>query len=599
MTFRRVFDVYGMPHRDVAILLALQMAVIVTEGAGMGMLLPIMQFIRDDGHIEALTADSGLWRIIERAFEAVGLGISLEGLILISLAAMILRQITSYANNAYRVHRRESRIQRIRERYLAAYLAATRGYQQTAMSGEMANELTQEMDRSVRAVFQTVRILGSGVLVIVYVAGCVLISAPMTFLSFGVLLAAVLVTVPVLRLSTRQGDQVVTANRDVTAYLVERLANSRQIKLAGTEADEMDAFGRIGSKQARARAALQMLTERMNLILVPATGMLSLALVYFGYRLDLTLDVIGFFVIILLRLMPLAREVLGDAQAVLSTWAAAASVSDRILALDAHREKDGGDAPMPVLDRAIALRSVSFTYPGAATPALKSITLEIAAGRMTAVVGPSGAGKSTLIDLLPRVWEPTAGTILIDDVPLPDIRLSALRGAIGYVPQRPLMFNVSVREHLCYGCPAATPEAMERAADLAGATDFIRALPEGWETLLGEGGDRLSGGQRQRLELARALLRGGRVLILDEPSSGLDPQSARHVQDALERIRAETSTTIVLIAHTPEAVRNADTIIVLRDGRVIDRGPHDVVSGHPGWYRDVFLKTGETAPPSV
>jgi subfamily B ATP-binding cassette protein MsbA len=200
-----------------------------------------------------------------------------------------------------------------------------------------------------------------------------------------------------------------------------------------------------------------------------------------------------------------------------------------------------------------------------------------------ALVGPSGAGKTTLADLLPRFHDPTSGRVLLDDVPLTRIRRRSLRAMLGVVSQDTVLLNNTVFANIAYGSPGATLARVEAAAEAANAAGFIRQLPNGYDTVLGERGTRLSGGQRQRIAIARALLRDPPILILDEATSALDTESERLVQQAIDRLMRER--TVLVIAHRLATVRDADEIVVLEQGRVVQRGPHEELYRAGGLYR--------------
>jgi len=225
---------------------------------------------------------------------------------------------------------------------------------------------------------------------------------------------------------------------------------------------------------------------------------------------------------------------------------------------------------------------VGFRY-GDGDPVLGGISLTIPKGKVVALVGPSGAGKTTLADLLPRFHDPTEGRILLDGVPLTRLKRRSLRALMGVVSQDTVLLNNTVFANIAYGSPDATRERVEAAAEAANAAGFIRQLPQGFDTVLGERGTRLSGGQRQRIAIARALLRDPPILILDEATSALDTESERLVQQAIDRLMQDR--TVLVIAHRLATVRDADEIVVLDEGRIVQLGTHDELYRAGGLYR--------------
>lgn len=231
----------------------------------------------------------------------------------------------------------------------------------------------------------------------------------------------------------------------------------------------------------------------------------------------------------------------------------------------------------------LSFRNVTFRYPTRPeTAALKDFSLEVEPGETVAIVGPSGAGKSTLFQLAERFYDPQAGTIRLDGVPLTSADPADIRARIAYVPQEGVLFSANARDNLRYGDWDASEEQIWEAARAANAADFLEDLPEGLDTYLGENGTRLSGGQQQRLAIARAVLRDAPILLLDEATSALDAESERLVQDALDRLM-ESRTTLV-IAHRLATVRAADRIVVMEGGRIVEQGNHAELSAGSGLY---------------
>jgi len=247
-----------------------------------------------------------------------------------------------------------------------------------------------------------------------------------------------------------------------------------------------------------------------------------------------------------------------------------------------HDPADPVPLPRPV-QGAIGFEGVHFHYPSRPdTSALEGVTLQIAPGETVALVGPSGAGKTTVVQLIQRFWDPQSGRVTIDGIDLRDMERADFRRAIALVPQEPVIFAATARENIRFGRPDATDAEVETAARAAYAHDFLMALPQGYDSPVGERGVMLSGGQRQRIAIARAMLRDAPILLLDEATSALDSESERLVQEAVDRLARGRTT--VIVAHRLATVKKADRIVVLEDGRVVAQGTHEQLVAEGGLY---------------
>jgi subfamily B ATP-binding cassette protein MsbA len=283
-----------------------------------------------------------------------------------------------------------------------------------------------------------------------------------------------------------------------------------------------------------------------------------------------------------------------DLAGMTSTFAQTSVALERIQAVlgvdDVIAERPDAIDPGRVQGR-IELQHVAFAY-GPDAPVLTDVSFTIGPGQVVGVVGPTGSGKSTVLSLIPRFYDATGGRVLIDGRDVADFKLAALRAQVGFVLQETVLFRGTIRENIAYGRPGATEDEIVAAAKLANADEFIRRMPHGYDTVVGERGDTLSGGQRQRIGIARAVIRDCPIMILDEPTAALDTESERLVIEGLQRLMK--GRTVIMIAHRLSTIRDADQIIVLKDGVVAEQGTNEELIARNGVYAELHRIQYET-----
>lgn len=406
-----------------------------------------------------------------------------------------------------------------------------------------------------------------------------------------------LVTVPLFWLSTvrltgriqeaarkqrkREGAMAATAAESISAIRVVQALSLEETLGASFFGQNKESL-KQDAKGSKLAAGLE---RSVDVIIAIATGLV----LWYGATLVLSNAMTAGDLLVFLTYMKNGFKPVKDFAKYTGRLAKATAAGERVLDL-LDREPEIRDLPgavaAPPLRGAVAFRNVSFEYePG--RPVLRDINLDVAPGQHVAVVGLSGNGKSTLVSLLLRLYDPTAGSVTIDGRDVREYTVSSLREQISTVMQDTILFAASARDNIAYGCPDATDEEVVAAARLANAHDFIEALPEGYDTILGERGTTLSNGQRQRIAIARAAIRKAPVLVLDEPGTGLDEENERTVMEALDRLVAGRTT--FLVTHKLTQTRNADTIIVLDSGRIIEQGTHSELMQAGGVYRKLYM----------
>jgi ABC-type multidrug transport system, ATPase and permease components len=369
----------------------------------------------------------------------------------------------------------------------------------------------------------------------------------------------------------------------------EALANQGIVKAYRAEKRESDRFTKVAKRIVRANLRSASIAGASPPTIEMIGILFVVLLLFFGQReiISGNMNTAQFvtFLFVLFRCYDPMRKLSRLQNSMEQALAAAHHVWE---VMDEHatiQEKPGA-SELPTLKKEIELKNVSFGYANESRSVLRDVSLKIPAGTMIALVGESGGGKSTLTKLLPRFHDPSSGAVLWDDMDVRDATIPSLRKQIALVTQETVLFNDSVRHNIAYGKPEASDREIEEASLIAFAHDFIRELPDGYDTIVGERGIFLSGGQRQRLAIARAILVNAPVLILDEATSALDAESERLVQRAISNL-VRNRTTIV-IAHRLSTVRRANMILVMEAGRIIERGTHSELLARGGQYKKLY-----------
>ena len=388
----------------------------------------------------------------------------------------------------------------------------------------------------------------------------------------------------------RRTDTGLERWRDITNILHETISGSRIVKAFRMEAFETKRFNAATDELFRTNMRITRVVSMMPPIMELVGGVGLAAAIWYGSgRIGSGAMTPGeftsFMAALFMMYMPVKK--LSRVNATLQQALSAAARLYTVLDTPSEIREAPDAVELPALEREIEFRDVEFIYHDGDVPALSRVNLKVGAGQVVALVGTSGAGKTTLASLVPRFYDPTAGSIFFDGIDIRNATLSSLRGQIGLVTQETILFNDTVRDNIGYGLSSVSDGDLIRAAEAACALDFIEELPESFDTVIGEKGQRLSGGQRQRIAIARAILKNPPLLILDEATSSLDAESESLVQRALENLMANRTT--LVIAHRLSTIRRADLIVVIEEGSVQELGTHEELVERPdSVYRRLY-----------
>ncbi|RVU36769.1 ABC transporter ATP-binding protein [Hwanghaeella grinnelliae] len=571
-------------------LLFLNLVAVVVEGLGLAMMLPIFEFLQSNGDLQTLTEKGVHWKYILEVAGALGVPVSLESLLAFTLIMIITRQAILYARQVTVSAARMALQKSLQDEVFRRYLHTSLEFQKSHSTGTVVNDIVGEIGKATRAIVDLLTIIGILVVGAVYVTAMLVISWQMTLSALCVFGVIVFSVQGLMRRSREIGQQIVDINQSITHFLVQRLSSTRLIRLSRTEQAEIDRFCSYTTVNADRAVSLQRSKAIIDIVPEPILAITAAATIIFGEALfGLTITTLSVFLVIALRLLPTVKQAQSVRQNILANHGSIEVAVNSLTSLKAKEESASGNRTFGSLDREIRFESVSFSYGSDEDKrVLDHLDLTIPAGKLVAIVGPSGAGKSTLIDMLPRLRIPDSGVIRFDGVDISEFNLHSLRNGIAYAQQSPEIFDGTIADHIRYGRSDMPDADVLKAAKLAGLGDFLDGLPEGLNTYVGEKGGSLSGGQKQRLEIARAILGGVPILILDEPTSQLDALSERDFCTLMTRLARETNMTIIMVAHRISTIQITDEIIVMLNGKVVDTGVHSELIDKNGWYRTAF-----------
>ena len=565
-------------HRGLAaITLAVLGGTVLLEGIGIGMVVPVLQALNGGNGPEGMFGGA-----VARVFAASGLPYSFTMLV----ALLAVTMFTRYLLEALYQHLARVLASMVtfemRDRAFRNLMDLPLSFYYSRNTGEIVSTLQTSAVSAGAAVELILQIAISVLFIGVYLALGLLLSAPLTVVVLGLSCVAYVLILPKFKIGFIHGqEEKVTVDR-IASFLVDVLGGIKTVKTFHGESRHAAAFRELARDFQRLAVRLQDNRILAGLSLEPMMMLVALGMLAVSVSvLQVPVAYLLTFFFIVSRTLPRIRT--ANAQ-LLETLNFLPHVLEVHALADRHDKTylTSGTRAIASLRDAIVFDGVSFTYPGNNQPALRGVSLRFEKNRMTALIGASGGGKTTLVNLLLKHHESDAGTIRVDGIDLREIRREDWHRLVALVEQDAHLFDTTVLANITYGREGSSEADAIRAARLANADGFIRELPEGYQTRVGERGVKLSGGQRQRIALARAVIRDPAVLIMDEATSSLDAESEHLIQRSIEDLGR--STTLIVVAHRLSTIAKADQLYVLEGGVVVEEGEPQTLLEHGGMY---------------
>ena len=504
---------------------------------------------------------------------------------------IILKNVTIYCRSLLSVAFNRSLANNIKSEMLQTLMDSDIDFYTKTKVGDLTKRLGSDTAQTTQTINAYINLVSQGITILLFLSILVSISWQLTIISSILVAIIAAINQLIITRSKKIGFLLNQEQKTYSIKVIEILNGMRLIKSVGSENREykqvrkmMLALENVALKSQMNSALIQPTNEVTSIITVIA--ILIMGRYFFAAQMENLSAILLTYLLVLFRLLPIVSGLNGIRNQI-AKGSASFQMAFDLWRRDNKPIMERGSLEFNSLEKGIFFEGISFSYPGHSNLVLKNVEISLPKGTTLALVGSSGAGKSTFADLLPRFYDPTSGSIAIDDTDLRQFDLRSLRKAMGIVSQTTFLFNDTVKNNILYARPEATEEELIEASKQANAYDFIMELPKKWETEIGDRGVMLSGGQRQRLAIARALLQKPEILILDEATSALDTVSERLVQEAIDRLSSDR--TVLVIAHRLSTVQKADKIAVLERGEVVEVGTHtELLEKEDGYYRRLY-----------
>lgn len=555
------------------------------EGIGVSFIIPLVEVASSPG-----VPDKGIAGFFAETYSTIGIPFTL-GYIVAGLAGvLVVRYAATFLAEWARINLRIGYVSDLQTRSFENALAARVSYFDKEGSGDILNAIITQASKAGQAIEGFIHVFRYGVLIVMYLSIATYLAPMLTLVSGILVLGSILALRMGIESGYTLGDRVADANERIQGVVQAGTQGIKEVKTIQYADDLLEEFHegmtQFVDSSIRVKRNETLIGNAQDLFVALIVFVLIYAALTFS---SMNFAALGAFLFVMFKLGPIASSVNKRYYQVEGLLPHLVRTEEFIDDLRSHRDIDGGDIRVTDSPTPITFDEVTFSYDGEG-PVLSDVSLRIEEGEFVALVGESGAGKSTIASLLARLYTEDSGTITAAGIPIEEYDITSWRSSIAYVRQDPFIFNTTLRQNLLMANANASHDELERVADIAQVSEFIREIPNGYDTELGDNGVRLSGGQRQRVALARALLQDAELLVLDEATSDLDTRIEQRVQSAIETM--DRDLTIMTIAHRLSTVKGADRIYTIDDGKIVESGEHETLLKADGQYAELYQPQG-------
>ena len=591
-TWKKRLNNYGLSDLVIALLIIISIISVFAEVVSIGIFVPLFDLISQYGAEGIDRSNSDIFKYIYDLVIFFGLELNVETLLTLSFTLFVFSKILIYLVNYAQIYFSGLMNKNMKDKLLINYLHSESSYYDKVGIGDFTNSSSVELPIAVGGAMLPIKFIISIVSAFGSVALLFMMSPKLTVISIGIISVGILLPSRWVKATTNAGKKNSQYSSTITSFLLDRLQSPRLVRLSNTADAEINNYFSITEKQRKLTLVIQLLKARINLVLEPMIIGISLSMFYIALVfLKLPVSTILLYMVVMVKIVPIITNILTQKQginrAIGPMQAVEKLISDMSNSCSKYNKNIVNNNLINDINtvESLKFKDIVFSYNDGVN-ALSNITHTFKKSTLTAIVGPSGSGKTTFIDIISGYRQPTSGTLFINEINTDKYNSESLMSLVSYVPQEPQIFDgITVYEHIAYGRPNSTKEEVINASKLSGAYDFIKELPQEFDTVLVGKSSGLSGGQKQRLDLSRALLRDTPILIMDEPTGNLDLISEKKLMLNISKIREATEKIIIIIAHRVYTVMDADQIIVLEDGEISGVGTHAELLVNNSWYK--------------